>query len=53
MASEEGEETYKQRAAASETLNADLQSYYGADADHSTRPAKAKCVALGVHWLTT
>ena len=46
MASEEGKEIYKQRAATSETVNADLRSYRGLTQITVRGLAKAKCVAL-------
>ena len=46
MASEEGKQIYKERAATSETVNADLRSYRGL-AQITVRGLKrAKCVAL-------
>ena len=46
MASEEGKEIYQQRAATSETVNADLRSYRGLTQITVRGMAKAKCVAL-------
>jgi transposase len=46
MASAEGKEIYRQRAATSETVNADLRSYRGLTALTVRGLAKAKCVAL-------
>jgi hypothetical protein len=46
MASEEGKEIYRQRAATSETVNADLRSYRGLTQLTVRGLAKAKCVAL-------
>jgi transposase len=46
MASEEGKEIYKQRAATSETVNADLRSYRGLSQFTVRGLKKAKCVAL-------
>jgi transposase len=46
MASEEGKEIYKQRAATSETVNADLRSYRGLTQLTVRGLAKARCVAL-------
>jgi transposase len=46
MASEEGKEIYRQRAASSETVNADLRSYRGLTQLTVRGLAKAKCVAL-------
>lgn len=46
MASEAGKEIYKQRAATSETVNADLRSYRGLTQITVRGLAKAKCVAL-------
>ena len=46
MASAEGKEIYKQRAATSETVNADLRSYRGLTQFTVRGLAKAKCVAL-------
>jgi len=46
MASEEGKEIYKQRAATSETVNADLRSYRGLSQITVRGLAKARCVAL-------
>jgi hypothetical protein len=46
MASEEGKEIYKQRAATSETVNADLRSYRGLTQMTVRGLAKARCVAL-------
>jgi len=46
MASAEGKEIYRQRAATSETVNADLRSYRGLTSITVRGRAKAKCVAL-------
>lgn len=46
MASEAGKEIYKQRAATSETVNADLRSYRGLTQITVRGLKKAKCVAL-------
>jgi transposase len=46
MASAEGKEIYRQRAATSETVNADLRSYRGLTQLTVRGLAKAKCVAL-------
>jgi transposase len=46
MASAEGKEIYRQRAATSETVNADLRSYRGLTPLTVRGLAKAKCVAL-------
>jgi transposase len=46
MAGEEGKEIYKQRAATSETVNADLRSYRGLTQITVRGLHKAKCVAL-------
>jgi transposase len=46
MASAEGQEIYRQRAASSETVNADLRSYRGLTPLTVRGRAKAKCVAL-------
>ena len=46
MASAEGKEIYRQRAATSETVNADLRSYRGLTPFTVRGLAKAKCVAL-------
>ena len=46
MASEAGKEIYRQRAATSETVNADLRSYRGLTQIMVRGLAKAKCVAL-------
>jgi transposase len=46
MASEEGEEIYKQRAATSETVNADLRTYRGLTQITVRGLHKARCVAL-------
>ena len=46
MASEEGKEIYKQRAATSETVNADLRSYRGLTQFTVRGLSKIKCVAL-------
>jgi transposase len=46
MASAEGKEIYRQRAASSETVNADLRSYRGLTPLTVRGLAKAKCVAL-------
>lgn len=46
MASAEGKEIYRQRAATSETVNADLRSYRGLTQFTVRGRAKAKCVAL-------
>lgn len=46
MASAEGKEIYKQRAATSETVNADLRSYRGLIPLTVRGLKKAKCVAL-------
>jgi transposase len=46
MSSEAGKQTYKQRAATSETVNADLRSYRGLGQITVRGLAKAQCVAL-------
>jgi transposase len=46
MASEEGREIYRQRAATSETINADLRSYRGLTQITVRGLNKARCVAL-------
>lgn len=46
MASEEGKEIYKQRAATSETVNADLRSYRGLSQFTVRGMNKIRCVAL-------
>jgi len=46
MAGEEGKEIYKQRAATSETVNADLRSYRGLTQITVRGLNKARCVAL-------
>lgn len=46
MASEEGKEIYKERAATSETVNADLRSYRGLTQLTVRGLGKIKCVAL-------
>src|SRR5271169_111603 len=46
MASEEGKQIYKQRAATSETVNADLRSYRGLTQITVRGLHKAKCVTL-------
>jgi transposase len=46
MASEQGKEIYKARAATSETVNADLRSYRGLSQFTVRGPNKIKCVAL-------
>lgn len=46
MASEEGKEIYKQRAATSETVNADLRSYRGLTQFTVRGLNKIKCVVL-------
>jgi transposase len=46
MASEEGKEIYKQRAATSETVNADLRTYRGLTQMTVRGLAKMRCVAL-------
>jgi transposase len=46
MASEEGQEIYRQRAATSETINADLRSYRGLTQITVRGLVKARCVAL-------
>jgi len=46
MASEAGKEIYKQRAATSETVNADLRTYRGLGPITVRGLAKAQCVAL-------
>jgi hypothetical protein len=46
MSSEAGEQIYKQRAATSETVNADLRSYRGLGQITVRGLAKAQCVAL-------
>ena len=46
MSSEAGKEIYKQRAATSETVNADLRSYRGLGQIAVRGLAKAQCVAL-------
>jgi hypothetical protein len=48
MASAEGQEIYRQRAATSETVNADLRSYRGLTPITVRGLSKAKCVALMV-----
>ena len=47
MRSEEGKKIYQQRAATSETLNADLRTYRGLGRILVRGRAKARCVALG------
>src|SRR5450631_2026740 len=47
MASEEGQKIYRQRAATSETINADLRSYRGLTQITVRGLNKARCVALG------
>ena len=46
MASEEGKEIYRQRAATSETVNADLRTYRGLGPINVRGLSKARCVAL-------
>ena len=46
MASAEGQEIYRQRAATSETVNADLRGYRGLTPLTVRGLARAKCVAL-------
>ncbi len=46
MASEEGQKIYRQRAATSETINADLRSYRGLTQITVRGLNKARCVAL-------
>src|SRR5260370_23071944 len=46
MAGEEGKEIYKQRAATSETVNADLRSYRGLTQITVRGFNKARCVSL-------
>ena len=46
MASQEGKEIYKQRAATSETVNADLRTYRGLSQFTVRGLAKIRCVAL-------
>jgi len=46
MASAEGKEIYRQRAATSETVNADLRSYRGLTQITVRGLSKIKCVAL-------
>jgi Transposase DDE domain len=46
MASEEGKQIYKERAATSETVNADLRSYRGLTQITVRGLNKIKCVAL-------
>ena len=46
MASAEGKEIYKQRAATSETVNGDLRTYRGLTQILVRGMAKGKCVAL-------
>jgi len=46
MASEEGKQIYKQRAATSETVNAELRTYRGLNRITVRGLAKARCVAL-------
>lgn len=46
MASEEGKEIYKQRAATSETVNADMRTYRGLTQILVRGLAKGRCVAL-------
>jgi len=46
MASEEGKQVYKQRAATSETVNADLRTYRGLSQILVRGLVKAKCVVL-------
>ncbi len=46
MASAEGQEIYKQRAATSETVNAELRSYRGLTQITVRGLNKIKCVAL-------
>ena len=52
MESAEGKEIYKQRAATSETVNADLRSYRGL-AQITVRGLAKACVALWCAWRTT
>jgi len=53
MSSEAGKQIYKQRAATSETVNADLRSYRGLGQITVRGLAKAQCVALWCPWRTT
>ena len=46
MASETGQQIYRQRAATSETVNADLRSYRGLTPITVRGLSKARCVAL-------
>ena len=46
MAGEEGQKIYRQRAATSETINADLRSYRGLTQMTVRGLNKARCVAL-------
>ena len=46
MASNEGKEIYKQRAATSETVNADLRTHRGLTQMTIRGTAKMRCVAL-------
>ena len=46
MASEQGKQIYKQRAATSETVNADLRTYRGLSQINVRGKNKIKCVAL-------
>jgi D-lyxose ketol-isomerase len=46
MASDEGQKIYRQRAATSETINADLRSYRGLTQITVRGLDKARCVAL-------
>ena len=46
MRSEEGKKIYQQRAATSETVNADLRTYRGLGRILVRGLAKARCVAL-------
>ena len=46
MASEQGQQIYRQRAATSETVNADLRSYRGLTQMMVRGLCKARCVAL-------
>jgi hypothetical protein len=46
MAAEEGKEIYRERAATSETVNADLRTYRGLTQITVRGLKKARCVAL-------
>jgi hypothetical protein len=46
MASEQGQEIYRQRASTSETINADLRTYRGLTQLTVRGLHKARCVAL-------